>query len=125
MMRQKEVTMTNRDVHCEKELASYIRAGAERRPEQAYGDYFKGEHASCALGAAYDGMYRVPGDPGATRPTKDLDRIFDCLETTIRPCPGEGCKKRHGLAILIVHLNDDHCWSREQIAAWVAGDEKA
>ena len=76
--------MTNRDVHCEKELASYIRAGAERRPEQAYGDYFKGEHASCALGAAYDGMYRVPGDPGATRPTKDLDRRLSLKQLLAR-----------------------------------------
>lgn len=107
-------------VHCEKELASYIRAGMERRPEQAHGDYFKGKNASCALGAAYDGMYRVPGDPSKTRPTKDLDRIFNCLESTIRRCPAEGCQKRLGLAVIIVHLNDDHCWSREQIADWVA-----
>ncbi len=114
--------MTESNPHCEKELASYIRAGAERRPEQAHGDYFKGQNASCALGAAYDGMYRVPGDPGKTRPTKDLDSIFNCLEGTIRQCPAEGCHKRLGLAVIIVHLNDDHCWSREQIAAWVAGE---
>jgi hypothetical protein len=105
--------MANRDIHCEKELASYILAGTERRKEQAYGDYFKGQNASCALGAAYDGMYRVPGDPGKTRPTRDLDRIFDCLETTIRPCPAEGCKKRHSLAVLIVHLNGSPPGSRE------------
>ena len=64
---------------CRPGAASYIRAGAERRPEQAYGDYFKGQNASCALGAAYDGMYRVPGEPTKVRPTKDLDRVFDCL----------------------------------------------
>ena len=115
-----EDTMSDH-VHCEKELASYIREGSQRRPEQARGDYFKGQNASCALGAAYDGMYRVPGDPGRTRPTKDLDRIFTCLESTIRRCPAEGCQKKLGLAVVIVHLNDDHCWSREQIADWVAG----
>jgi len=114
--------MPGRDVHCERELASYIREGAARRPEQAYGDYFKGQNASCALGAAYDGMYRVPGDPSKTRPTKDLDRVFNCLESTIRKCPA--CQKTLGLAVIIVHLNDDHCWSREQIADWVAGEEK-
>jgi len=113
--------MTENKVHCEKELASYIRAGTERRPEQAHGDYFKGRNASCALGAAYDGMYRVPGEPGRTRPTKDLESIFDCLERTIRQCPAEGCTKKLGLAVIIVHLNDDHCWSREQIADWVSG----
>ena len=46
--------------HDEKELAAFIRAGAERRHEQAFGDYFKGRNASCALGAAYEGMYRLP-----------------------------------------------------------------
>ena len=28
------------------------------------------------------------------------------------------------LAALIVHLNDDHKWSREQIAVWLEGDGK-
>ncbi len=51
--------MSRHDHHGEKELAAFIRAGAERRPEQAYGDYFKGKYASCALGAAYEGMYRL------------------------------------------------------------------
>ena len=37
-----------------KELATAIRVGSERRPEQAFGDYFIGRHASCALGAAYE-----------------------------------------------------------------------
>jgi hypothetical protein len=114
--------MAERDVHCEKELAAFIRTGALRRPEQAYGDYFKGRNASCALGAAYDGMYRLPSEIGKANPTKDLDWFFDCLERTIRQCPVEGCKKKLGLAVVIVHLNDDHCWSREQIAAWVAGE---
>jgi hypothetical protein len=47
--------------------------------------------------------------------------LFDCLEGTIRSCP-EGGKKRLILAALIVHLNDDHHWDRERIAAWVAGN---
>ena len=49
-----------RPQHCEKELAQFIRSGATRRPEQAFGDYYRGRHASCALGAAYEGMYRLP-----------------------------------------------------------------
>jgi hypothetical protein len=81
--------MSEQDRHGERELASFIRAGAERRPEQAYGDYFKGQRASC-------------------------------LEGTIRRCPGgDGCQKRLSLAAIIVHLNDDHRWSREQIAQWL------
>jgi hypothetical protein len=111
--------MSEQDHHGEKELATFIRAGAERRPEQAYGDYFKGQRASCALGAAYEGMYRLPRNVEGMRPTKDLEWFFDCLEGTIRHCPVEGCKKKIVLAALIVHLNDDHRWTREQIASWL------
>jgi hypothetical protein len=112
------------DHHGEKELAAFIRAGAARREEQAFGDYFKGRHASCALGAAYEGMYRLPDNPDGTRPTKDLEWFFDCLEGTIRRCPAEGCRKRLSLASILVHLNDDHRWTRERIAAWLE-DEHA
>ena len=105
--------------HDERELADAIRLGAARRPEQAFGEYYHGRHASCALGAAFEGLYRLPEEVGQLRP-KRLDRLFDCLEGTIRSCP-EGCKKRLILAALIVHLNDDHQWDRERIAAWVAG----
>ena len=95
----------------------------ERRvtpPEQAFGDYYRGRHASCALGAAYEGMYRLPQQAANIRPTKDLEWFFDCLEGSVRKCPGgDGCKKSLSLAAILVHLNDDHKWSREQIASWL------
>ena len=102
--------------HGEKELAAFIRAGADRRPEQAFGDYYRGKSASCALGAAYEGMYRLPEEAGQILP-KRLERLFDCLEGTIRRCPEAGCKKSLMLAAMIVHLNDDHLWARERIGA--------
>ena len=105
--------------HDENELADAIRLGALRRPEQAFGEYYQGHRASCALGAAYEGLYRLPEEVGQLRPQR-LDRLFDCLEGTIRGCP-EGCKKRVILAAMIIHLNDDHHWDRERIAVWVAG----
>jgi hypothetical protein len=107
---------TRRD---EGELAEAIRSGARRRSEQAFGEYYQGRHASCALGAAYEGIYRLPEEVGQLHP-KRLERLFDCLEGTIRGCP-EGCRKRLILAAMIIHLNDDHRWDRERIAAWVAG----
>ena len=110
--------------HGEHELAEFIRAGARRRPDQAFGDYYRGRSASCALGAAYEGMYRLPEHMNGNRPTKDLEWFFDCLEGTIRKCPAEGCRKRLTLASILVHLNDDHRWTREQIALWLE-DEKA
>ena len=106
--------------HGEKELAAFIRAGAERRPDQAYGDYYRGKSASCALGAAYEGMYRLPTQANGVRPTKDLEWFFDCLEGSVRKCPGgDDCRKTLSLAAILVHLNDEHRWSREQIAAWL------
>jgi hypothetical protein len=107
--------------HDERELAEFIRRGMQRRPEQAFGDYYQGQNASCALGAAYEAMYRLPTDAEGQHPTRDLDWFFDCLDT-VKACPGEGCRKRLYLAALLVHLNDDHRWSREQIAAWLAGN---
>ncbi len=102
-----------------KELAAAIRAGAERRPQQAFGEYFVGSSASCALGAAYEGIYRLAKDMDGKRPTKDLVSFFDCLEGSVRRCPVEGCKKHLLLSAMIVHLNDLHEWSREAIAVWL------
>lgn len=104
--------------HDEAELARAILDGAHARPEQAFGDYFQGRRASCALGAAYEGMYHLPLDASGIRP-KHLERLFDCLEYTLRSCP-EGCKKRLFLGAMILHLNDDHHWTREAIAHWVS-----
>jgi hypothetical protein len=106
-------------MECEKELASFIRAGVVRRPTQAIGHYFEGTRASCALGAAYEGMYRLPSETGPANPSRDLEWFFACLDN-VKRCPAEKCKKKFSLAALIVHLNDDHRWSREQIADWVS-----
>lgn len=102
----------------ERELARAIMTGVNRRPDQAFGDYYRGRNSSCALGAAYEGIYRLPDSADGVRPQR-MDRFFDCLEGVVRRCP-EGCKKRLPLGALIVHLNDTHQWSRERIAAWVA-----
>jgi hypothetical protein len=104
--------------HDETELAAAILHGVEGRPDQAFGSYFEGRRASCALGAAYEGMYLLPREAGGVRPVH-LERLFDCLEYTLRSCP-EGCKKRLTLASMILHMNDDHHWTRERIAEWVA-----
>ena len=109
--------------HDEQELADAILHGAVNRPDQAFGHYFEGRRASCALGAAYEGMYRLPLEATGVRPL-GLDRLFDCLENTLRTCP-EGCKKRLALGSMILHLNDDHHWTRERIAAWVAPADAA
>ena len=60
----------------------------------------------------------LPREAEGVRPVH-LERLFDCLEYTLRSCP-EGCKKRLALGAMILHMNDDHHWSRERIAQWVA-----
>src|SRR5690242_21015336 len=99
------------------ELADAIAAGARRRPTQAFGEYFSDAGGSCALGAAYEGAYALPRDPHeahAIRPR--MERLFDCLENVRRKCP-VGCNKRLPLNAIILHLNDDHHWTRDQLVA--------
>jgi len=100
-----------------RELAQRIQKGIGRRPLQAFGAYYAGSRASCALGAAYEGLYPLPDEVGPLRP-KELEHLFERLEYSLRWCP-VGCKKSVPLAAMIVHLNDDHCWTRERIAAWL------
>jgi len=72
--------------------------------------------------AGLPGAYALPRDPHeahAIRPR--MDRLFDCLENVRRRCP-EGCNKRLPLNSIILHLNDDHHWTREQIVDWLKKD---
>lgn len=102
----------------EVELAKAILTGVRRRPRQSFGDYYGPEGGSCALGAAYEGIHLLPRHVEGFHPR--VWRLFDILENVSRSCP-EGCRKHIPLAALIVHLNDDHHWTRERIAAWVQG----
>jgi hypothetical protein len=109
----------------ERELAKAIRLGSARRP-QCFGSYFDERGGSCALGAAYDGMYELPRqarEPGEIVP-RHLERLFHCLEDIVKRCPEKAeadvsCRKRLPLGAMIVHLNDDHSWTRERIAEWL------
>ena len=104
-------------------LADVIREGARCRPEQMFGAYFEGTDRSDALGSAYEGIYRLPADATGIRP-KGIYRFFACLDDRVRRCPEPGCIKQHLLDTLIIHLNDDHRWSRERIAAYIDGGEQ-
>jgi hypothetical protein len=107
----------DRQNHDEAALAEAILEGAKRRPKQSFGTYFDGKGGSCALGAAYEGIYLLPRNVGEAMPHR-LDRFFHCLENVSRRCPA-GCKKHIPIGAMIIHLNDDHHWTREQIADWL------
>jgi hypothetical protein len=51
----------------------------------------RGRNSSCALGAAYEGIYRLPDTADGVRPQR-LDRLFECLEGVVRTCPE--CSKK-------------------------------
>ena len=100
----------------QKELAEFIRAGSSRGP-QCFGSYFDEKGGSCALGAVYEGVYHLPRNHGKLVPDH-LERLFRCLDEVMKVCPS-GCGKKLPLAPMIVHLNDDHRLTREQIAEWL------
>ena len=104
----------------QRELADYIRAGSTRGP-QCFGSYFDEKGGSCALGAVYDAFYHLPRQHGKLIPDH-LERLFRCLDEVSKQCPHEGCKKRLPLAPMLVHINDDHLWTREQIADWLTAE---
>jgi len=107
----------------EADLADAILMGSRRRPEQLYGGYFEGTGRSDAFGAAYEGVYRLPADATGIRP-KSIYKFFACLDNAVHRCPA-GCRKQLLLDSLLIHLNDDHRWSRERIAEWVASRDRS
>ena len=104
----------------QRELADYIRAGSTRGP-QCFGSYFDEKGGSCALGAVYDAFYHLPRQHGKLIPDH-RERLFRCLDEVTKRCPHEACTKRLPLAPMLVHLNDDHLWTREQIADWLTAE---
>lgn len=100
------------------QLAQAILMGARKRP-QSFGHYFDKQGGSCALGAAYEGFgIRLPRVADWVVP-RHIEEIFPCLDDLFVKCPA-GCGERTSLGELLVHLNDDHRWTREAIADWVA-----
>jgi hypothetical protein len=97
-------------------LSEAIRLGAMLKPQGfGLGSGNPRAEATCALGAAYEAA-RVTGSwPSLLLVFPQLKHIEELA------CPV--CRdKQDGL---IAHLNDDHRWSREQIADWVEQIERA
>lgn len=94
-------------------LSEAIRLGATLKP-QGFGSYFSGGK-SCALGAALDAVGRAEMEEDDIWP--ELLSHIDTVE-----CPV--CARLRDGHRIIPHLNDDHQWTREQIADWVEQIEK-
>ncbi len=95
-----------------------MRKGADIRP-QCFGTYVQ-DGASCALAAVAEGVGgridlidRVGAIDVLLELRADLHAAAD--RTGAMDCPVEGCSR----FAWISHLNDDHRWTREQIADWL------
>ncbi len=93
-------------------LSEAISLGAMLGP-QCFGELRHG-NATCAFGAAFAAM---------CRPTENVAcRVWRWLiNPQVGPrvsCPS--CGQNAWVAYTITHLNDEHRWTREQIADWVA-----
>ena len=97
-------------------LSEAILLGAMMKPQGGPGTGDRSAPATCAYGAARDAMAS----------DISIDRLWPWLlslpiDTTCPEC-GKSCKAvgRTMAYGLVPHLNNDHTWTRERIAAWVA-----
>ena len=125
-------------------LSEAIRLGAMMKP-QAFGELMTtaefrtalmGQNirvveitGTCALGAAMDAVGELP-----TASIYEMDyeydgeSVFPQLAHVVGDCPVAGCAyewpagagRKKDLDNMIPHLNDEHLWTRERIADWVA-----
>ena len=107
-------------------LPEAIISGARKRP-QAFGGIFDARTGgSDPFGAALDAVigFQVPDDLSEDRYLRMLATRFpEILNGGERVCPacGRTSTTADALAVIAIHLNDDHRWSREEIARFVEG----
>lgn len=95
------------------EIAAAIRRGIAMRPKQAFREFFVGNDASCALGAAFDGF-------GTFDSPEALASAVCCsIEGYVSVPSATGEHRTRCLDDAIAYLNDERCWSRERIADWL------
>lgn len=114
-------------------LSQAMREGAAKRPQcrDVFFNKIRGVLCSCALGAAFEGGGLINGAALTRRAVElhmGLIAQFEGFETydvnnsgmLPFPCPSFSCNERPAqLPEIAVHLNDEHNWSREQIADWL------
>jgi hypothetical protein len=102
-------------------LSEAMRIGAKLRP-QGFGYLFQlnenDQVCSCAIGAAAEGLLGT--DPFVLKMgLSDVKEKFPQLGEHV-PNPGrEGATQ--SLKTVIIHLNDEQEWTREEIADWLEG----
>ncbi len=101
-------------------LSEAIRLGAMNKP-QGFGWYDDGA-ATCAMGAAMEAV-------GCSKQPLITKRMWPVLVQSPASCPAcdlvlHGSDRLFAVGAIVVHLNDEHRWKREQIADWVESLEQ-
>ena len=94
-------------------LSEAIRLGSLLGP-QLFGILHNDAGGTCAWGAALVAVSHFRWDRGFVM------GIWPWVLSDISPCPADNCDKQHRAYYMIVHLNNDHRWTREHIADWIA-----
>ena len=99
-------------------LAEAMREGAKRGPQVFQSWFGVVFDSSCAMGAALKGVGACEAFP-MEAPSKLVQIFFPWVHEGEVICPGCGVFQAHPGAVIAMHLNDLHKWSRERIADWV------
>lgn len=106
-------------------LSEAIRLGCEIKPRQVFKYMFEGKDGACALGAAAAACLSRPLGTNRDHCFSMEDSLLfrACLPVLIQfsSCP-LGCETGSRCGYLedtVIHLNDDHRWTREKIADWI------
>jgi hypothetical protein len=110
-----------------------MREGAKLKPAVRGWTYVNG--ATCAIGAGLDALGILQTDHAQTDPANEsfatLESTYPYLYEGEVSCPGESCHSfrwtRLGgerLYSTIIHLFDEHEWTREAIADWLESEEE-
>ena len=112
-------------------LSEAIRLGSMMRPKQTFGMFVDiDNNSSYAIGAALEAIGMEAN--GTFAPTVSYEILFNHFTPDMgnirSKCPIRNCPinfDKENIVQLIVHLNDDHRWSRERIADFVESLELA
>jgi hypothetical protein len=103
-------------------LSEAIRLGSMIRP-QGHGKLMS-DGRTCAIGAAAESAGLSMDEEKGWKRIRSVWPLLD--ETANHPCPPPPCHANDWvIANVIVSLNDDARWTREQIADWVETLEQA
>lgn len=106
-------------------LSEAIRLGAMLRP-QAFGTYFS-DGGSCAIAAAMEalGIASYSRDHGTLFDShRSLAKRYPMLSKLRVVPPVDVNTDAPNVSNVIVRLNNDHYWTREQIADWIEQIER-